>query len=677
MVSAGRRLVSIRLARACAAMPIAGWMSWLGLSPQRAQAQQPSQAIAVPAPDLNPGLPARPAFHWTSPSAWINDPNGLVYADGVYHLYAQHHPDSLRWGPMHWAHASSRDLLHWHAEPIALAPDSLGMIFSGSVVIDWRNSSGLGRDGVPPWVALFTHHDAQAKQGGRLGYERQSLAYSLDQGQTWTKYAGNPVLPNPGLADFRDPKVCWHAPTQRWVMVLAARDRVLFYTSPTLLHWTLQSALVGSASGLDGRVGMRVVAADQALVADLMPEAAAEQTVGPGTKPAPRSLRWRDGDPVWECPDLIELPCEPGPVGTASAQAVQTRWVLILSHVPGGPNGGSGTRYLVGQFDGSQFVPEHQNLRWLDHGPDNYAGVSWFNTGLNTGPGATAGAPQDPAKADGRSSAPPPPMLIGWMSNWAYADKLPATQWQGSMTLPRRLSLCPVGDHYLLRQHAVLGVAELADVSAASSDRPFASFAPMPPLLLGSAPVDLSALWQRCGGLLALDLQFDPRDTGLVLQLQNGAGDRLALGFHPQQCCWWVDRRRAAAGLIATPVGAPEPSVQTLDLVSLPSTELPLVLEPSSGFARLATAALPEAVSQAAALADPRLHQARIVFDHGSVEVFGHGGLTVLTALFRSHQPWSDVQVHAMAAGGHAGGDAGARSIHCRLTPRPYHPTGS
>lgn len=629
---------------------------------------------------MSPMPLARPAFHWTPPSAWINDPNGLVYADGVYHLYAQHHPDSLVWGPMHWAHASSRDLLHWHAEPIALEPDSLGMIFSGSVVIDRHNSSGLGRDGVPPWVALFTHHDALAKQAGQLGFERQSVAYSLDQGQTWAKYAGNPVLPNPGLVDFRDPKVFWHAPTQRWVMVLAARDRVLFYTSPTLLHWTLQSALVGSAGGLNGSVGMQVVGADQALQPDLMPEDSVGSQSGKSGSAVVRSLRWRDGDPVWECPDLIELRCEPGsdgspgdtPINPQPEAAARTRWVLILSHVPGGPNGGSGTRYLVGQFDGTRFVPEHQDLRWLDHGPDNYAAVSWFNTGLNTGPSVLPGASGSASAAMLASSqsptpeSPPWPVLIGWMSNWAYATALPATQWRGAMTLARRLSLCQVGDSCLLRQHVVLGEAELgvADSSAATHGSSVRPFAPMPPMQLSSEAIDLTSFWQRTGGLLALELLFDPRVIGMVLQLRSPVGDVLALGFDPQLRRWWLDRRRAAAGLIAPPDAAAECVDHAAELALQPTDQLPPELESSSGFARLATAAVPQALSASEALADPRWHQAQLVFDHGSVEVFGHGGSTVLTALYRAYQAWSDVRLLAF-------GTAGA-SVRGSLTLRPY-----
>jgi len=141
----------------------------------------------------------RPQFHFTPDSMWMNDPNGMVYFEGEYHLFYQHHPHSNEWGPMHWGHAISTDLIHWEHLPIALYPDSLGTIFSGSAVIDWNNSSGLGKDEVPPMVAIFTHHNQKLEKAGSDLFQYQSIAYSLDKGRSWTKY--------PGIRDFRDPKV--------------------------------------------------------------------------------------------------------------------------------------------------------------------------------------------------------------------------------------------------------------------------------------------------------------------------------------------------------------------------------------------------------------------------------------------------------------------------------------
>ncbi|MBL7774922.1 MAG: glycoside hydrolase family 32 protein, partial [Saprospiraceae bacterium] len=169
----------------------------------------------------------RPQFHFSPEKMWMNDPNGMVYYDGEYHLFYQYYPGATVWGPMHWGHAVSRDLVHWEHLPIALYPDSLGYIFSGSAVVDWNNSSGFGKDGKPPLVAIFTHHNMAAEKAGRIDYQYQSIAYSNDGGRSWTKYTGNPVIPNPGnIRDFRDPKVIWDAASRQWVLVLAAGNHV-------------------------------------------------------------------------------------------------------------------------------------------------------------------------------------------------------------------------------------------------------------------------------------------------------------------------------------------------------------------------------------------------------------------------------------------------------------------
>jgi fructan beta-fructosidase len=265
----------------------------------------------------------RPQFHFTPDSMWMNDPNGMVFYKGEYHLFYQHHPHSNVWGPMHWGHAISQDLVHWKHLPIALWPDSLGTIFSGSAVIDWNNSSGLGDGQEPPMVAIFTHHNHELEKAGSDIFQYQSIAYSLDRGRSWTKYPGNPVLENPGIRDFRDPKVSWYEKDQKWLMVFAAQDRIMFYSSPNLIQWNKESEF---------------------------------------------SVEIAPGEGVWECPDFFPLT-----VGG------EEKWVLLVSIGDGGPNGGSGTKYYVGDFDGKQFLCDHPDNapRWLDFGKDNYAGVSW------------------------------------------------------------------------------------------------------------------------------------------------------------------------------------------------------------------------------------------------------------------------------------------------------------
>ena len=424
----------------------------------------------------------------------MNDPNGLVFAGGVYHLFFQHHPDSNVWGPMHWGHATSRDLLHWDEQPIALFPDALGMIFSGSIVIDWENTSGLGRDGKAPWVAIFTHHNQLAEKTGGNVHQYQSIAFSLDDGNSWTKYAGNPVLPNPGIKNFRDPKVFWHTETRRWVMCLAAGSRVSFYASPDLKNWALESDLGG--------------------------------------------FEIADGN-VLECPDLVALDLEG-----------RKRWVLIVSVVTDAPNGGSGTRYIVGDFDGHRFVPEHQDIRWLDYGPDNYAGVTFHNTGEQV-------------------------LLLGWMSNWAYAQAVPTAPWRSAMTLPRELSLALVDGKAMLSQR----VPSVFDGQIS---------------LDGDWFSDLSTAWCQARGVLCLSLKVE-NQLPFQLTLGTEIGDRLTIGFDAAEQHYYIDRRHAGQSSFSPefPIRATAPRI-----VASHGTDISLY------------------------------------FDNGSVELFADNGITTMTSLF-------------------------------------------
>lgn len=322
--------------------------------------------------------PHRPQYHFSPPTNWMNDPNGMVYYEGEYHLFYQYYPDGNTWGPMHWGHAISTDMVHWQHLPIALYPDSLGYIFSGSAVIDWKNTSGLGKNGKPALVAIYTYHNMAGEKAGKIDFQTQGIAYSINKGRTWEKYQGNPVLKNPGIKDFRDPKVVWHEGSQSWVMALAAKDKVQFYSSPDLINWTFRS--------------------------DFHPE-------------------WAAYGGVWECPDLFPI----------STQAGKEKWVLLVSINPGAPNGGSGTQYFVGDFDGQTFVPATSSVQWLDYGADNYAGVTW----------------SDVPKADGRR------LFIGWMSNWLYAQKLPTEKWRSAMTVPRALALQEKDGSYQLQSKPV------------------------------------------------------------------------------------------------------------------------------------------------------------------------------------------------------------------------------
>lgn len=266
----------------------------------------------------------RPQYHFTPSENWMNDPNGMFYHEGSYHLFYQYYPDSTVWGPMHWGHAKSTDLVHWEHLPIALYPDSIGCIFSGGAVVDVDNTSGLGTGEQPPIIATFTHHDFAGEKSKTNAFQKQSIAYSLDGGSHWIKYDGNPVIPNrQKIKDFRDPKVVWHPESKQWILVLAAYDKVKFYASSNLLEWTFISDF-----GIEGDTRL------------------------------------------WECPDLFPLSVE----GSSAS-----KWVLIVSIQKDAPNEGTATSYFVGDFDGKQFLSDTTDQKWLDYGADNYAFVTWNN----------------------------------------------------------------------------------------------------------------------------------------------------------------------------------------------------------------------------------------------------------------------------------------------------------
>jgi fructan beta-fructosidase len=197
----------------------------------------PSSAVAeTNRPTDTYSEPYRGQFHFSPAKNWMNDPSGLVYYQGEWHMFYQYHPDGPTWGPMHWGHAVSTDLVHWQELPIALQPDDKGDIYSGSAVVDANNTSGLFPPGTGGLVAVFTYHS----QDGR---ESQAIAHSTDRGRTWTKFAGNPVIPNPGVKDFRDPKVFWYEPERKWIMVLGGDVRI--YSSKNLREWTQESTVDG------------------------------------------------------------------------------------------------------------------------------------------------------------------------------------------------------------------------------------------------------------------------------------------------------------------------------------------------------------------------------------------------------------------------------------------------
>lgn len=262
----------------------------------------------------------RPSYHFTPAYGWMNDPNGMVYKDGEYHLYYQYNPYGSKWGNMHWGHAVSRDLIHWqHLDP-AIARDTLGHIFSGSSVVDIHNTAGYGKNAI---IALYT--SASDKNG-----QIQCMAYSTDNGRTFTKYESNPVLtPFDGLRDFRDPKVFWYEKGKCWYMIVSADKETRFYKSKNLKKWEYVSAFGN----------------------------------GMGQQPC-----------QYECPDFFRLPVNGDPNNM--------KWVMIMNINPGCLFGGSATEYFVGDFDGKNFTcADAHEAKWMDYGKDHYATVTFSNTG--------------------------------------------------------------------------------------------------------------------------------------------------------------------------------------------------------------------------------------------------------------------------------------------------------
>lgn len=408
----------------------------------------------------------RPNFHFTPKANWMNDPNGMFYLNGTYHLYYQYYPDGNVWGPMHWGHATSTNMIAWEEQPIAIYPDDLGLIFSGSAVVDVNNTSGFGKDGIVPIVAMYTYHNMKGEQAGELDFQTQAIAYSLDEGMTWVKYDKNPVIPNSGIKDFRDPKVIWDADHSKWIMTLAAGDKVLFYSSLNLRDWILESSF-GAAFG--------------------------------------------QHDGMWECPDLFPI--------KVSGQD-ETKWVLLVSINPAAPNGGSGTQYFVGDFDGQKFTLDtdfKQQLQqdsavWLDYGRDNYAGVTWSNI----------------PKKDGRK------LFIGWMSNWEYARDVPTETWRSAMTIPRELKLKKNEKEFVLSSAPVTELSKYVSKTIVKETLTVNN----QKTIITKSEIDLSRLRIQ---LEMNHLKSDKYD----FTFQNSFGDRLSFGIDNIKKQYYLNRQNS------------------------------------------------------------------------------------------------------------------------------------
>lgn len=379
----------------------------------------------------------RPRDHFTPQHGWLNDPNGLIAHAGEFHLFFQHHPDSVELGPISWGHAVSHDLLDWTELPVALAGTATEHRWSGSVVHDAANSSGLGTSENAPLVALYTRFDPAT------GAQSQCLAHSLDRGRTWEDHADNPVL-DIGSAAFRDPKVRRHAGEWLMVVVLAEERTVELYRSADLVGWEHASSF-GPEGAVDG---------------------------------------------VWECPDLVSVPIEGTPEWAS---------VMLVSVQDGAPAGGSGMQYFVGELTAAGFRST-QPSRWVDHGADFYAAISY---------------------ADNPTGEP---LVQAWMSNWMYADKVPAAGFRGSMTLPRRLALRRHDDQLVLVQRPVVRQGEQTYVLEGHE-------------VTGTMVLPVHA--RTCRIVAELEPGTARR---LGLHLRVGPGERTTVWFDPQARAVALDR---------------------------------------------------------------------------------------------------------------------------------------
>jgi fructan beta-fructosidase len=352
----------------------------------------------------------RPEAHFTPPRNWMNDPNGLVYHDGAWHLFYQHNPQGNGLGNMSWGHASSPDLATWADHPVAIEATGSELVFSGSVVVDRDNTSGLGTGDEPPLVAVYTSVYGEGS-GLPTNTQAQSLAYSTDGGETWERYEDNPVLRlgEPEARSFRDPKVFWYEPGGYWVMAAVVADTqvVKLFRSDDLIHWDHLSDIEGIGA-TNGR---------------------------------------------WEMPDLFPLPLDGEAGDEAAGEDGDERWVLVVNLNGGAVAGGSGAQYFVGDFDGTTFRPDDApapgrdaaTYDWVDHGADFYAAGTWND-----------------APEGGRVG-------IAWMSNWDYAAEVPTDPWRGAMTHPRRLALRTIGgEARLVSEPVAVGERPEPSWSAAS-----------------------------------------------------------------------------------------------------------------------------------------------------------------------------------------------------------------
>ena len=398
----------------------------------------------------------RPQFHYSPKRNFMNDPNGLFYLDGKYHLFYQYNPYGNEWGHMSWGHAVSKDLIHWEELSIALHEEKGSMIFSGSAVYDKYNTSGFGNETEGCCVAIYTSHDEKTDR------QRQNLAYSINNGYKWIKYKNNPVI-DLNMDNFRDPKVFWYSPQNKWIMVLvlASKKIVRFYTSKNLIDWTYLSDF--GAAGL------------------------------------------KDTE-FWECPDLFELPVE--------NESGVSHWILKVDVINNALNGGSGSQYFVGRFNGTSFCNDNPDELILcsDFGSDFYAAQSFNNL------------PVEQKRC----------IWIAWMNNWLYADNIPTKPWRGNMTIPREISLKKIDEGIRLCQSPVKEIKLLRHEIINLKNEKF------------TAGIDVLKKYDFYWGSFEIIAEFRlKQNSNFGFSFKNIENHLTLVGFKATECQFFIDRTKS------------------------------------------------------------------------------------------------------------------------------------
>lgn len=419
----------------------------------------------------------RPQVHFSPQKYWTNDPNGLVFYKGEYHLFFQYNPFGDKWGHMSWGHAVSKDLAHWTELQVAIPEKDGVMIFTGSIAVDQHNTSGLCAPKDECMVAIYTGA-GETPSGPR---QTQNIAYSRDNGRTWTQYEHNPVL-DLHMADFRDPSVFWDEKEHQWIMAVALPKQhiIRFYSSSNLKQWT-QLSDFGPAGDIDGD---------------------------------------------WECPNLLQVP---------DSQGKGSIWALKVGLNPGAPHGGSGEQYFLGNFDGKGFTVSQEPGAhgWTNYGKDDYCAISFNHLPKNQRP-----------------------ILLGWMNNWQYAEKLPTAPWRGQMSLPRRLSVLRDNHGLALQQEPIVTSLRSSSSSITSANNSIAA---------QRAPYEI-------------DLQFSQESEEVFgLRIYSDEQHWTEIGFDKRRGEFYIDRTKSGLTI------APEfPARTTAPLVIGRPYDLTLIVDRSS-----------------------------------------------------------------------------------------------